>query len=387
MWGASVRWYAYFNPLFAALLAVVLFSNLSRTVRSLVLGAGAILLLHLSYAAFCAVPILALAHVLRDHRDWKRRDIGMLLAVAAVAFIVCLPQLQTFVRVHMPNQASQTGSKLQAFLQTGMTLILGNTVFPVAAVPVIFAVIVLLAVVALLVARRMSKLDWLALAMLLAGALLMTATGIGIKPRNSVFLLPLAYLLVSSAVACLQTYARIVATVAIVIYQSLGVWNVIAHENTVKGSYNTDYNAISRRIESLAASCRRTVVFNHDPVLSYLLEQKGIAQSSPYHSGAGLVAVELSPGDCVAVVKTYRGIIPPDRLAKAYASIESAGLQHYASQNFNPDPYHSAKARLGHDAFPLFYAQLELLRAPRQTLIDSWSALGSRDPMTNTAPP
>ncbi len=379
MWGASVRWYAYFNPLFSVTLAVILFADISRTARTFALGASAVLLLYLSYGAFCAVPVLAVAHGLRDYRDWKRRDIGILLAAGVVALLICLPQLESFIRVHMPNQASQTGSRLQALLQTGMTLILGNAVFPLATVPIAFAAVISLTVITVVVGRRLSKVEWLALGLLLLGVVLMTATGIGIKPRNSVYLLPLAYLLISAAVTSLPTGPRIGATIAVVIYQALGVWNVIAHENTIKGSYNTDYSAIVGRIESWSAGCSRTVVFNHDPVLAYLLEQKGIAQSSPYASGPQPAVVEISPGDCVAVVETYRGIIAADRLGKAYASIESAGLQHSQSQDFDPDRYQSIKARLGHEAFPSFYAHLDLLRAPRRISINGWAALGSRD--------
>lgn len=377
LWGASVRWYAYFDPLFAVLAAVALFADGSRAARTVVLGVGSVCLFYLSYAAFCAIPVLLIIHIARDLRDWKRREVAILIGVGAAALLICLPQLVVFIHVHMHNQDSQTGAPLQAVIQTGMTLLLGNSVFPIAPLPLAFGAIVAWVIALLLWRRQTSSVDRLAIGALFAGLLLMAASGVGIKPRNSVYLLPLVYLLVSAAIAALQSRPRIAATAAVTIYQLLGVWDVVAHENTIKQSYNTDYPGIVARVEGWSTMCARIVTFNHDPVLTYLLERRGMAQSSPYFSAIQPPTIPIRAGDCVAVVRTYHGIIPADRLERAYRAIGQEKWVRLVSLDIDPDRYHAVKAWLSHDSFPSFYVHVDVLKASEPRSLTSWSGLGA----------
>src|SRR5262249_38165629 len=122
----------------------------------------------------------------------------------------------------------------------------------------------------------------LQLTALLVAVACIVATGLGIKPRNAVFLLPLVILIQSAALTQLPIWSRVAAATLLMVYQALGVWNVVAHVNTAKGSYNTDYKSAMADIRRWRRDCGGIVVVNHDPVLSYLLESERIPQSSPY---------------------------------------------------------------------------------------------------------
>jgi hypothetical protein len=376
LWGASVRWYAYFNPAFTAALALLLFAELSRTARSIVLAVSAILLFHLSYAAVCAVFVLLLVHAGRDYREWKRTDLLTLMLAGGVAIAVCIPQMLIFLHVHLPNQGHQTGGPITALIQTGTTVILGNAVFPAAPLPILYAVIISAACLFWLAARRKAPLQWLVVAALVAGIIVMAVLGIGIKPRNSVFLLPLVALVFCWAITALPAWAATIAALVVFTFQGIGVWNVLFHVDTLKGSYNSDFRGAMQQIQLLKSSCGRIVVFNHDPVLSYLLDRDGIAQSSPYEATTR-PRITVSLGECVVLAKTFHGAIAPPTVAQMYSVVQSDALQPLESRDIGPDRYFAIKGKLMHDAFPPFYIGIELFKANRDATFTDWSALAT----------
>ena len=371
LWGASVRWYAYFNPIFVLTAGFLLFADSSRTARTVALGASAVLLFHIGYAAFCAVPVLAALHLGRDARNWERKDWLYLLLATGVALLACAPQAWVFIRVHAHNQGSQTGGPIAALIQVALTLILGNAVFPLAVVPIIYAAAILVLIGFWLLYRRKNHLDRIVIAALMTGVLCMVLSGIGIKARNSVYLLPLALACVSSAAASLARIPYLTVSAAIVLFQCLGVWNVVTHHNTLKGSYNTDYGGAVRSIERWQASCGKIYALNHDPVMTHLLEQAGIPQSSPYQEGAA-TALTIGSTQCLAVVKTYHGAIAPADITAMYAEVARGPLVTLESRDIGIDSYFETKSRVAHEVFPRAYIHLDIFRAARATPLPDW---------------
>jgi len=376
MWGASVRWYAYFNPLFAVTIAVLMFSSLSCTWRTVVLGASSVVLFHISYAAFCAVPALLAVHLVREWHTFKTggRDLTFLFVIGGVALALCIPQLLVFVQVHSAHEGRQRGSIIEALASTALTLVIGDAAFPTAAVPILAAFVIVLSVGYWLVRGPLSFTDKLSLVALAVGAAAMIATGLGVKPRNSVYLIPLVSLLVSSALSRLPTAAAVVAIGVVALSELISVRNVILHEGTSKGSYNTDYLAMVDRIRGWDARCGGNMrVFNHDAVLTFLLEQAKIPQSSPYQRYSE-DKVGLGPGTCVALVKTYRASFARHVVQEFYAEIENLHLIGLDQADIGPDPYYRQKSLIGHEPFPAHYGTLQLFRVREATSVENWRA-------------
>jgi hypothetical protein len=331
----------------------------------------------------CAVPVLLAAHLGRDLPQWRRRDYVALLLIGAVALSACIPQLPVFANVYAQGHAAQVGSPLLAFVVTAMTQIVGNAVFPIAWLPITYALLLVTAVGFWLLARRKSRLEWLVLGALLVGVICMTATGTGIKPRNSVYLLPLTTLVVSSALAALPRLLYPAACTAVAVFQALGAWNVIAHEDTIKGSYNTDFQAALLQLQAWNARCKGLVAFSHDPVMSYMLDRARLPQSSPYQEIAA-PTVHVAEGECVAVVKTYRGILPAGSIARMYGAVRQQ-THLIDSRDIGQDRYFAIKSRISHEAFPPVYLHLDLLQADRNLLLRDWSTYPSADSAGATA--
>lgn len=381
LWGASIRWYSYFNPLFTVALALLLFSAQNRTIRSLILAVAATFLFYLSYAAVCAALILLIVHVGRDYRQWRRSELLALGAMGAVAFLACLPQLQIFLHVHMANQGHQVGGPMAALVQTAITLLLGNAVFPVAPLPILYAAVVGAGFLFWLLARPKVPLQRLVVGSLAAGVLVMAALGIGIKPRNSVFLLPLAALVLCWTITALPPRAAAAATAVLIAFQGIGMRNVVLHVDTLKGSYNTDFRAAMHQIDRWRSGCGAVTVFNHDPVMTYLVEVAGLPQSSPYETTAR-PRLTVPQNECVVMVQTFHGAIALPTANAMYSLVRDSKLALLQSSDIGPDRYFALKGRWMHEQLPPFYLHLELFRADSAISLQGWSTLATSEGVT-----
>ncbi len=373
MWGASVRWYAYFNPIFTVALGFILFSGISYTKRAMILGVSIVSMFYISYAALCAAPVLLVAHLLREGRSLGRRDLGVLVAVGSVCFLICVPQLSTLLQVQIHNRDGQTGSFASALSQTAMTLLVGNAVFPIAVVPIIYALSIAGLATYFLFFKPKSSLDWTISASLAIGIVAMVATGIGIKPRNSVFLLPLFFLVVASALDRLRPTVSYGLVALIAMFQLLGAANVVAHRGTIKGTYDSDYPAAMASITQWKSQCEgKLVVFHHDVVLGHLLGGAAITQSSPYAPKPQGKIVDLADGDCVVFVKTYRGTFDQATLSTHYRAMETAGLRQVATKSLGEDKNAAAKSWIGKEAFPQYLIVLRKDVAATHVALPAW---------------
>lgn len=90
------------------------------------------------------------------------------------------------------------------------------------------------------------------------------------------------------------------------VFQVIGAWNVVRHVDTIKSSFNTDYADALTFILDKKANCSGTIVaFDHDPVMTYLLETAKIPVSSPF-SRQG-ISTDMQNGDCVIQIKSNPG--------------------------------------------------------------------------------
>jgi hypothetical protein len=380
LWGASVRWYAYFNPLFAVALGITLFSDRSIMLRTVVVGVAGTVLLYLSYAAFCAIPVLVAVHIGRIFCDLRRRDIVLLGATALIVSFACLPQLLVLARVQIAATNGQVASPAIAFVQTATTLVFGNAIFPIGLAPLLFALIMVPIVTTFLASRKFSAVDKLVIGGLALGVLCLSLTGLGGKGRNAVFLLPLVALVIASSINALPRFAALIGGAALLIYQAIGVSNVVAHEGTAKGSYNTDYVGVLRQIVRWEETCDKgVVVLNHDVVLSYQLDQVGIAQSSPYVEPT-TPRVDLSEGECVIAVKSYRGNFSRQLVERLYDALNTQLLESHAKVEIGRDRDAQFKTWVAHELFAPYYVELELFLARDRMSLQGWHQLAAASP-------
>jgi hypothetical protein len=377
IWGTSVRWYAYYNPLVATTFAVLLFSEIDRNARSIILCLMSALLFHINYVTFVAAPTFLAIHLIREWQGFRQKpkDLLLLLTAGSVALLVCIPQLIVFFTVHSRTNLPEQGSPLGAIPQILMTIGLGNAVFPIAILPLVMITTLGVGSIFALLRYPLTLLERAALVALLLGAFAMTVTGLGIRPRNSTWILPLAWLIIASFLAKLPRPSRLIIGTLFAAFQFVGVRNAIAHQGTIKGSYNTDFRAAMRKLDQWKAQCPNLFVFNHDVVLTELIHQSGISQSTPFIAD-DLKQRNFSAAACYAVVKTYHEPFDRQTVDAYYGATQNKPTALVDVADISQDSDYRAKSWLRHENFAPFYLHMELYRVTRATIVPTWKFKG-----------
>lgn len=366
MWGASLRWYAWFNPVFALALGALLWAPLGARGAAAALALAGVALFHIGYLALIAVPLLGIAWGWRFARTLERGQWPGIALMAALGLALCLPQLRVLAEVHLAGADAQRGGLLLTAAQTGLTAVLGNAVFPLGVLPALAVLSAGGAGWALVRARAQMQVRALApLVMVLAmGGAALVLSGLGIKPRNSLCL-NLAFLPVLAAgLAAMRPPWRVCGLAGTALFQVQGVANVALHEGTTKRSFNTPYPAVVATIERMAGDCPKAIVAHDDVVLGHVLAGR-MAQSRPGEASA----MRLYPGDCV-IRETGTAFDRPDDLMAPWSGARArGGLRPEEEATFREEPATAWIARrLGRPVIAQA-ARLEKLRVTAPTVV------------------
>jgi hypothetical protein len=342
MWGASLRWYAWFNPCFALALALVLWGRMKALPALAVLSGLGALMFHIGYLAVIACPLLGVVWYwrYRSELDWKAARGAALILLAAAA--LCLPQLLVLLRVHLAYPLeTQVGSVAMSLVQTLFTVALGNAIFPLNPLPLaVLAVSGLTLLWSLRTLRPGSPL--LALwALVLLGCAVMVLSGLGLKPRNSIYLTIALLPLLASALAALPMKLRIPALLLTGIFMLQGMANVALHQGTDKRSFNTPHRAIVATITAMAGRCPNAAVVNFDEVTAYALP-RNLFQTDRNRG----IDRQFAPGDCLVLAQGSASECAQIVSGKLQSVLRQPGIAIEARQSFAPEPDRALAARL-----------------------------------------
>ena len=341
--GDSLRWYALFNPIFFVTLTYVIFSDRRPHIKIALCGISCLILFYLSYLAFIATVVLGVALFCRHYGELTRRDVRVAVIVGVVGICACIPQIYCFVVFTCRMRIDFPRRPVWSLLNVLMTLVIGHAVFPLHYAAIVFVVLLAGTGIYYALYGKKGRLDVILIVALTVGALLLSVTGLGgIDRRTAIFLYPFALLLTVLAVVGLPRYARQVSMWAVVLFQLIGAWNVIWHIDTIKSSFNTDYATALNVILEKQANCSGTlIVFDRDPVMTYLLEETKISVSSPFSRLR--ISTDMKNGDCVIQVKSNPGNFSEDELKTIDDATAINKLRFVGSRQIGRDPFHKFK--------------------------------------------
>jgi hypothetical protein len=249
---------------------------------------------------------------------------------------------------------------------------LGNAVFPIDYIPGLFLILVATASVSSIKLIVSDNYFVILFGGTLVGIMLMVATRLGVEGRNAAFLYPIALTLMVLAVSRSASWIRQPAMAGLVLLQTISVVNFVSHTDTAKGSYNTPFARTMLVISSLTTKCPgNTYVFTHDPVLAYLVEEAGGRVSSP-DVPTEASELFLHEKDCVLIVYTYRGVLPPALYERFTRPLNLEQFRRTQILNFGYDRFHTTKAWVGIEPFPEYYITIEAYEALRGTAMLDW---------------
>ena len=376
MWTTSLRWSAYFNPIFLVLYVVATSTRPSITARAAILTVGTVFLFHTAYLTAVAAPVLWGTFVATSFQNLRRRDIRSIAPMLFGGVIACLPQLYVLLKVHLPIYAhGHSFSIPYGFGQSISALVVGTAVFPIDYIPVMFAVFLATA----FVASVKNILRDGPVAMLLGGALfgfaLLVLSRLGFEGRNAVFLYPIALILIVLTICRSVSWIRLPAAATLVLLQTMSVYGFVFHRDTVKGSFNTPFAQAMREIASLSKACPgKSYVFTHDPVLTYLVEGAGGMVSSPY-APSDVEAHVMHEKDCVLMVVTYRGTLPTEWYAQNVKPLGSEAFRAIRTIYLGYDRFHTIKSWIANESFPAYYITIGAYDVLHEVSVPTWSHL------------
>ncbi len=301
MWCTSLRWYSFF----VAITNLVVLVALRRPKSSLVywgtLSVGSALLVYLSYAALILVPAVWTVAFL------QRPDRRMGMAFAAGVVLAVAPQLKIFLEVHLANATG--ASWRNAALGAAIHLSSSQGAMPIS--PFGLALIganLLLLVAALGNWRSMLRRSEVRLFGL--GAVGLLVTRLSGAMRTLVTLASLQGLVQSTVFGDrLAGHLKRVTFVLLAVGNLGGLYNVMTHQDTTKGSWNTPYARILEAFAAATATCPKVVALTHDPVLRYSLEKR-VETIDVDADGDWKRALMPSLKTCVVAFETFRGTLP-----------------------------------------------------------------------------
>lgn len=307
LWASGLRWYAYFLPLLnlAALLLIV---NPRAPVRFWPpFFLLATVLFFFGYAALLLVPVAFLV-ALYQRREQLRDEVFIMVLSGGLALLLCAPQLFVFLTQQLPRGGGQVASWGGATAGLAVYLLSGQGALPVALFGIVLILFNALLLGHALLDRRLPAAAPVT-SLFVFGTLALYAARLTGKYRN---LVPLASLHGVFQVALFQRVTRrllVVILFSLLVIGNLGgVANVVRHQDTVKGSWNTPYAEVLAAIRAFAAqqSCATLHVTTHDPVFTYYLRKEGYAVSF-------MADTEQNPGraGCRVALLTARGSLRP----------------------------------------------------------------------------
>jgi hypothetical protein len=383
MWGTSLRWYAYFNPVFLVLYTVALSERSSITARTIILTLGTIFLFHTSYLTVVAAPVLWGAFIGTSVHALRPVLMTRVVPIVFVGMVVCLPQLYVLITVHLP-WAWHTGgfqgapywtALLYSIPQSLSTLTVGNAVFPIDYIPCLYLLLLAAALISSATAIIRDANIVVLFCGVLLGLMLLVITNLGYEGRNAAFLYPISLTLMVLAISRSTTWIQLPATAAFAVLQIMSVYGFVLHRDTAKGSYNTPFAQATEEISRLSSACvGKTYVFAHEPVVTYLVEQTGGTISSPY-APSSADTFSVGENDCIVIVHTYRGTLSQFVYSEYNKPIPLTDFRLIRTINLGYDRFHAIKTRFGNEVFPEYYVTIESYEVLRNTPLPSWYKL------------
>jgi len=358
MWGTSLRWYGYFLPVLIWLMALPSQSRWHWPkffLSFLWLG-------YTGYISFFIFPPLFLYYWMKDNREKKEKIKAILLPGLLVA-LAYLPQFIIFYQVHFPRSGGQVFSLSSGLIGILSTHVSNQGVFPLSIPGIVSALGTLILSIHLL---RKAKEEWKSpyLIPFGLGEMILLASRIAGKIRNLSVMLPLQAIWFTERFSRTTSRWLMIGMGLIVFGNLAGTYNVIQHEDTTKNSWNLPVDDVKRFVlEQTKTSRSHTLIYCHDPILTWHLEKMGYPVRSPY--GHHEISVKNRNFNEVIVIWTNPGFIYKQRMDLYHFEIDLIKSSSKTRYMIGSDKYAFIKRRK-EPRYPNELVNLQLIREPQQ---------------------
>jgi len=319
LWTNSVRWYAYWVPLFVILYTYLLKHQSLTSKNIFVIAILLSVMTYVNYLTFLLLVALSIFWVLLRRHDINKKNVFMFISIY---FSLTFYQIFIFLTVHVPNKNAQVFGLLNSFLNAIYGVLNGGSVFIADPFFLIFSFLTLFVMFVAfknIMAGKMRTNPLLAQSVVLFFLMLslMILTGVSGKYRNNIalsipfyFSLVLVFNYVNNK-KLKKSYIALASLVSII-----SVYNLITHTNTSKNSFNMPVSTLAK----LLVNPEDKLIITYDPATYFYLNEKGY---DVYYLTSSLKAVNIKKNTNVYLIKTYQGSMRDTQFSKVLTLYES----------------------------------------------------------------
>ena len=356
LWCTSVRWYTYFLPL-VCVIGMLLSSPKALTTRKYLFWAVYFITVSLMFYLESSSAIMIITSfilLLIQHRKALKEEYKAILCFGVLSLAFVSRQIYLFLTVLYPSVkgSGEFYSLAASFVGGGHNFLSSHAVMPLS-VPgiMLIAANFLLFIVFIINIKAVSS-SWPNKFFILSYAGIILARIAG-KIRNFVGLTAPFGGFMADVFSRIRNKILKIAILALYLTgTSWGIYNVVAHTDTTRGTWNTPYAEI---LEFIADYNREDyIVLSHNPVFDYHAEQLGFNTADSLWDTDCYEKLAAHKGPAI-ILKTYKGSLTDDDYAKFNAYIDSKKV--ILSKKFGYDKFAAFKRRIDKN-YPDYYAEI-----------------------------
>jgi len=372
LYGTGLRWGGEFTAFYLVLLSLdKLIPNSQKYFFFFVYTIINIVLFNLNYLALILAPLALIFHVQKLYLIKNDKNFPLFCFVFFIILNVSI--ILYFAHLILSiNQTTQTGTLLNSGIGLIHGIFINWGLFPISYLG--FAAFSSVLLLSLLTIINLNRDLFKSTIFLLIGLsiLLIFVSGLGVKYRNVLPLLPLLFgFLIANTLSTLKTRRKLrpLAIAGLMLFVSTNIFgfvNVFYHRDTVKGSWNLPIKETLQYFSSKRKTCKTVSIYLWDPVLEFQLTRNNHVVYALNNKKQRRNKFDL--GDCNFLLSTTTGSYSNHDFFKIQLNLS------LPSKQIGFDKYYKIKNQLGADA-PDYYVKIFSLRRNHIELISSYFTL------------
>ena len=366
LWTNSVRWYAYWTPLFIILYTYLLKQQKLTSKNIVVIGILLSVMTYINYLSFLLFITICIyiicSHYLNltpSRLSTRIKNISLLSLV-----YICLCLYQIYIFINLPNKALQTPDFISSLLNAVYGIVNGGSVF--LASPVFLfttcatLIIIVLGLKAALVDNKaVSQVFKKSMVLFAVLFVLMIITGVAGKYRNNIALsIPFYFIVTYFFMKIKNKKIKLTYLFSILTLSTVTVFNLVTHQNTAKNSYNMPVYELSTFLNKP----HNKLIVTHSPAIYFNLVNKKYKVLSLYPWPPDKSKIVIEKNTYVYLIKTYQGSLNNKhhaKILKLYKKIINCMHTVY-KKDIGKDKYYKIKNKLAGNKPKIEHVQMHI---------------------------
>ena len=359
MLGTSLRWYSAFFILVNCLIILIYKNPKKPWIFWVLFFFLTILLVKLDFLAFLILPILFFYSAFQRRKKLKN-EIPFLISYVFFSFAFSLNQISDFIFKFFTYGSEQFFPLFSSVVGFGLFQTSG-----LASIPISFSGLMLIAVflavfITLLINFKSVPKKFLYI--YLGFSFFLVFSGLGGSYWTFYFLHPMGSYIKANIISTLPKKYVILIITLLVSSFLIGSYNLISHNNTMKGTYNLPYQETISEVKKIEREfdCKQIIIFNHSFALSWHLNNNGYQTFNAYDQDNWKQTSKNSVADCQIYLSTFIGSMEKIR-KKALDGYFQKNDRYVKRIDLKKDKYANFK-RILNEEIPDYYVELTFLK-------------------------